>query len=181
MNQEANTSPFTEIGRIERSHGLKGELKIQFEFTDPEIINELTLVYMLNDRGDYFPARIVDYRVEEKRNEFSFFVQFETIADRTAAEALKGKAVFLETENALPFLDSESETSSVLHYDVYNENDEHLGIVMDILESPAQSVLNISSEKGSFMVPFVDRYVVEVKDEEEQLFCQNLSELEDLL
>jgi len=181
MNQEANTLPFTEIGRVDRSHGLKGEIKILFDFEDPELLNDLTLVYLQNDRGDFFPVRISETRIEEKRNEFLFFVQFENIADRTAAEALKGKAVFLESEKALPFIAEQTVEQSVLNYDVYDENDDHIGIVMDILENPAQSVLNISSEKGTLMVPFVDHYVTGVNEEEELLFCQNLKELEDLL
>ena len=69
MNQEANIQPFTLIGRIDRSHGLDGEVKIIFEFDAPDILNELTVVYLRNERGDYFPARISNIRTEEKRNE----------------------------------------------------------------------------------------------------------------
>lgn len=38
MKQGANTSPFTQIGHIARSQGLKGELKVLFEAGDTEAL-----------------------------------------------------------------------------------------------------------------------------------------------
>lgn len=181
MNQDANTSPFTLIGRIDRSHGLFGEVKILLEFNDLSIFDELNLVYLQNERGDYFPVRIIKTRIEEKRNEISFFVQFEHIADRTAADRLKNSGVFLETDTANDLIFEEEFIPSLLHFDVYNKNDEHVGTVMEVLESTAQTVLSISSNKGTLLIPLVEYYVVEINEEEEFIICQNEQELQDLL
>lgn len=180
MNQEANILPFTLVGRVDRSHGLDGEVKIIFEFDNPEILNEITVVYLRNERGDYFPARIKDVRTEEKRNEISFFVHFEHIADRTAAEELKNSGVYLETDLANTLIPDVEETNSLLHFDVYNTNGEHIGIVMDIIENSMQSILNVSSNNGSLLIPNVSHYVVKENFEEESVICQNLEELGEL-
>lgn len=183
MNQGANTSPFTLIGRVDRSHGLHGEVKILLEFNNVELFNELEMVYLQNDRGDYFPVRILDTRTEKKRNEISFFVKFEHIADRTAADRLKNSGVFLETEKTTDLIFQEEDTMSslLLHFDVYNINDEHIGTVMDVLESSAQSVLSISTTKGVLLLPIVEYYITEINEEEEFIICQNEQELQDLL
>mgnify|MGYP001627891383 CR=1 FL=1 len=181
MNQDANTSPFTLIGRVDRSHGLHGEVKILLEFDDLAILDELNLVYLQNERGDYFPVRITEIRIEEKRNEFSFFVQFENIADRTAADRLKNSGIYLETETANLLIVEEEIDSSLIHFDVFNTQDEHIGTVMEVLEGTAQTVLNISSNKGTLLVPLVEHYIVEINEEEEYIICQNETELQDLL
>ena len=177
MNQEANIQPFTLIGRVDRTHGLQGELKIIFEFDDLDFLNEITVVYLRNERGDYFPARISEIRTEEKRNEISFFVQFEHIADRSAAEGLKNSGVYLETDLAENLIPKEEETSGVLHFDVYDTDGEHVGVVMNIIDNAMQSILNVSTSSGTILVPHVPQYVVEENFEEESIICQNLEEL----
>jgi len=177
MNQEANIQPFTLIGRVDRTHGIHGELKVLFEFDDPDVLNELTVVYLRNERGDYFPARISNIRTEEKRNEISFFVQFEHIADRSAAEGLKNSGVYLETDFAENLIPQKDDEVSLLHFDVYDINGEHIGVVMNIIDNAMQSILNISTSTGTLLVPLVPQYVVEENFEEESVICQNLEEL----
>lgn len=177
MNQEANIQPFTLIGRVDRSHGLNGEVKILFEFDNPEISDELTVVYLRNERGDYFPARISEIRTEEKRNEISFFVQFEHIADRAAAERIKNSGVYLETDHAERLIPNDESEVSLLHFDVYDKNDKHIGVVMNLIDNAMQTILNISTPSGTLLVPHVLHYVVEENFEEECIICQNLEEL----
>lgn len=177
MNQEANTQPFTLIGRVDRSHGLYGQVKIIFEFDAPEILQDITVVYLRNERGDYFPARISEIRTEEKGNVISFFVQFEHIADRTAAEKLKNSGVYLETETANKIIPDNDEAISLLHFDVYDTDGKHIGVVMDIIDNSMQSILNVSSNSGSLLIPHVSHYVVEENYKEESIICQNLNDL----
>lgn len=180
MNQDANTQPFTLIGRVDRSHGLYGEVKIIFEFDEPEILQDIIVVYLRNERGDYFPARISEIRTEEKGKVISFFVQFEHIADRTAAERLKNSGVYLETEIANKLIPDDIEVTSLLHYDVYDTDGEHIGVVMDIITNSMQSILNVSSNSGSLLIPYVNHYVVEENHKEESVICQNLNNLGEL-
>ena len=180
MAANASTAPFTEIGTIAKSHGLKGELKVQFETNSPDIVQQLEMVYLQNSRGDYFPCRIKQIRTEGKGNQLSFFVHFEHIADRTAAEELKNSGVYLETDLANTLIPDVEETNSLLHFDVYNTNGEHIGIVMDIIENSMQSILNVSSNNGSLLIPNVSHYVVKENFEEESVICQNLEELGEL-
>ena len=163
---------------ISRSQGLKGALKVIFEHENLEAIDELKMVYLRNLRGDYFPSRIQNIRVEGKGNKLSFFVQFEHIADRTGAEALKNHAVFLETDKALDFLAAAEIDQTVIDYHVYDSNEKHIGIITDILENPAQSTLVIATESGSLLVPYVDQFIVDVDDDDEIVICQNLQLLE---
>lgn len=179
MKQGANTSPFEQIGIISRSHGIHGELKVLFEIENPEAISELKMVYLRNVRGDFFPKRVQDIRIEEKKNKLSFFVQFEQITDRSAAEALKNHGVFLEKEAAKAFLDSDYESDLPIDYEVYDELNNHIGRVTEVFESPAQIVLQIATTSGNLLIPFVDEFVTNVDDEEMTIQCQHLDRFED--
>ena len=176
MNQDANTPGFVQVGHVERSHGLEGEVKVFFDVEDPQAVEELKLVYLRNERGDFYPARIMDFRVEGKRNKISFFVQFDHVADRTDAEALKSKGIFLETEDAEPFIDAETESDdSLIDHEVYDE-EESIGLVIDVMNNPAHPILVVATTSGSRLIPYIDHFVKARRDG--NIYCQNLDELE---
>ena len=178
MNRDAGTSPFTQIGTIARSHGLKGELKVTLETESPEVAQSLNMVYLRNERGDFYPCRIASLRTEGKGNRISFFVQFDHIADRNSAEALKGRALFIDTNKADAFFPEDEEEESFLDFEVTDENDNHVGLVTDEMDNGAQLVLVIATTKGSLLVPVVDQFVTEINEEEQVIRCCNLDLLE---
>ncbi len=178
MAANASTAPFTEIGTIARSHGLKGELKIQFETNSPELVRRIEMVYLQNSRGDYFPCRIKQIRTEGKEDRLSFFVHFEHIADRNAAEALRGKLVFIETDKADAFFEDEVEEVNYLDFEVVNEHDQHKGLVIDEIDNGAQLVIVVATTSGSLMIPMVDQFVEKIEIDELRIRCKNLDLLE---
>lgn len=178
MSQDANTPGFIKVGHVERSHGLEGELKVFFDVDDPAKAENIHLVYLQNDRGDFYPARITDMRTEGKRNKFSFFVHFDHIADRTDAEALKGHSIFLETEEAEPFVGSNPEAEHpLIDHEVYDA-DTPIGLVVEVMENPAHPILVVATTSGSRLIPYIDQFVIDRRDG--NIYCQNLDLLEDI-
>ncbi|MEX0845983.1 MAG: ribosome maturation factor RimM [Balneolaceae bacterium] len=179
MNRDANIPGFVQVGHVVRSHGLEGELKVFFDVSDPQELENLNLVYFRNDRGDFYPARISAIRVEGKGNKISFFVQFEHIADRTKAEALKNHGIFLEAEDAAPFINAEGETDesdSLLDHEVFDDDNEPIGLVIDVMNNPAHPILVVATTSGSRLIPYIDHFVRDTNNG--NIYCQNLDELE---
>ena len=75
----ATRQPFFEIGRVGKSHGLKGEVKIDFILDDFELISELKLVYLKSPGGEMVPYRISSARLSGSPSNPSFFVLFDKI------------------------------------------------------------------------------------------------------
>ena len=96
---------FTEVGRIVRSHGLTGMVKAQFESVNAEILSSIDLFYLRNDRGDLYPVRLQECRPDVSSPDL-FFVQFENISDRSAADRIKDHAIFVESKH-VPVLRSD--------------------------------------------------------------------------
>ena len=47
-------------------------------------------------------------------------------------------------------------------FEVYDENNQHLGEVIHILEMPTQDILEIEEPNGkTFMIPYVDAFIVD--------------------
>lgn len=178
MIEDANTSDFVQVGRIQRSHGLDGELSIQFEDEYLDVVDNLNLVYLRNERGDFIPARILKLREEGIRSINSFFVQFEHIADRNAAERLKGQGIFLENSEIPVTGESAVSESELLDHEVLDEDDNAIGLVVDVMDNPAHPILVVATTSGTLLIPFVEQYVTEVRDQ--NIYCQNLEQLEGL-
>ncbi len=177
MFKDANAPAFTQIGQIAQPQGMNGELKVSFFGDDMDFIENLSLVYLQNHRGDFIPARINNIRAQVKSNNYLFFVQFDHIADRNSAEELRNNPIFLETEKALDFIEDTSE--SLQHYDVYINNNQYYGTVLEVLEGTAQDVLVVAKNSGKILIPLVNFYVTEIDDDEQAIYCQNLELLED--
>ncbi len=181
MNQAANTSnPFSQIGIIVRSQGLKGEFKVSFETDNPQLVEELKMVYLRNDRGDFYPCRITNIRVEGKGNKQSFFVQFDHIADRNSAESLKNRVIFLETDKASAFFEESEDQDSLIDFEVMGDSGESLGLVIDEMDNGAHLIIVVATTSGSFMIPVVDEYILNIDTNNKSIYCQNLNLLEDL-
>lgn len=177
MKKDANAPAFTQIGQITQPQGINGELKVVFFGDDIELIEKLSLVYLQNYRGDFIPARIENLRIQIKSNNYLFFVQFDHIADRSSAEELRNNPIFLETDEAVQFVNTDDE--SVIHYDVFTNDNKFYGTVIDVLEGTAQDVLIIAKDTGKILVPMVDFYILEIDDEQQAIYCTNLELLED--
>lgn len=169
---------FFEVGHIARSHGLKGEVKIDFILDDPSLIQSLNLVYLKNVRGDFEPTRIADIREESRGQHITFFVKFEHIVDRSSADALKNASLYIEQSQAGDWKNYEKE-GSLDGYQVFDESGNPIGVVSDVLETAAHPILVIDQDTDSLMVPFVDEFIVSVDDENECITCQNLDQFEE--
>lgn len=175
---KASTPPFTKIGQVARSQGLAGELKLLLETNSPTAVQNLELVYMQNSRGDYFPCRIKKIRTEGKENRLSFFVHFEHIADRNAAEALRGKSIFIETEKSDSFSIEEEVEALYIDFEVVDEHKTHKGLIIDEIDNGAQLVIVVATTSGSLMIPMVDQFVESIDEEHSVVHCKNLDLLE---
>lgn len=138
------------------------------------------MVYLRNDRGDFYPCRIANLRVEGKGNKISFFVQFENIADRSSAEPLKNKALFVEKHVAELLISKFEDPTNLLDFEVRNEHNKSIGYVMDLMDSGAQVVITVATTSGTLLIPLVDEYVQEVDYDTETIKCKNLDILEGL-
>jgi len=137
------------IGDLVNTHGIKGEVRIMSDFKYKNIIFKKGSFLYINDDK----LKINSYRVHKNYD----MVTFEGINDINDVLKYKGKEVFInEDEFTFPCILVEK----LIGYEVYDK--EKLGIVKEILITPAHEILVVENEKGTFQVPYVKAFIREI-------------------
>lgn len=168
---------FVEIGRVGRPRGLEGVVRFMpnENFAD-DLFDRADLFYMKNERTDLVPSRIESVDVETKRNQQTFFVKFDMIADRTDAETAQNKAVFIKADLFDEVVDTPDDDDSFISYTIEYDGEE-FGEVLDVMMNPAHPILEVKHGSGTILIPMVDEYVDETDHENGIITCINLDQL----
>ncbi|MDO4467629.1 MAG: ribosome maturation factor RimM [Bacillota bacterium] len=144
------------IATIINTRGLKGECK-------------LYLVSSENAQEQFKKGKVVYLEKEKELKVKSFqilkgmgYAKFEGIDTIEQAEALKTKEIWLPKEEMPALEEDEYYFYELKGCTVYNQNQEMVGTVTEILETGANLVLRVSDGDASFLCPFVKQFVTEV-------------------
>lgn len=162
------------VGYISRAHGTAGEVELKPTLNHPEIFSE-NQIYFLQDGRQSVPVRAENLKLVRKGDQFSFFVKFENVTNRNEAEKLKGLSVLLP-EDIIPESDLYSD-DDLIGYTVISQDNVTIGEVVDVIENPGHSLIQIKDGEGAFFVPFVDAYILEIDDENGKIITSDLSAL----
>ena len=162
-----------QIGRITRTHGIHGEVELQF--TD-DIFDRAEAEYLvLRIDGLFVPFFFEEYRF--KNNE-AVIIKFEEVEDDAAARQLVGLSVYYPQQ----FVDEEAHDEinnlqaftgfSLLLVDEANTSEEQLatyelGTIVSVNTSTANTLLTVETEEGEeLLIPLHDDFLVDyiVKD-----------------
>lgn len=148
------------VGQVSGAHGLKGHVKLIVRTDDPELRFQPGVV-LDTDRPDLPALTIAQVRGASG----SWQVLFEEIADRTAAEGLRGTTLTIETEE----WDDDEESwydADLKGLPAATPAGEALGTVVDVEHGPAQDLLVVRTPSGATVrVPFVTALVPDVSAE----------------
>ena len=141
---EHNTEDRLRVGVITSSHGIKGEVKVYPTTDDNDRFKTLKKCYLSNGREtlevNCTSCKFLKNMVILK------FKEYDNIND---IERFKNYDILVDREDAVPLMDGEFFICDVLDADVYDQNDEHIGILDDVLETPANDVFVVKKDDGS--------------------------------
>ncbi len=147
------------VAQVAGANGLKGHVSLLLRTDAPEQ-RFRTGVILDTDRDDLPELTIDDVRGAGR----SWQLHFEEIRDRTAAEALKGMTLMIETDEwedeEESWYDSDLEGLPAVHVD-----GTHLGVIADVEHGTAQDLLLVRTPTGDVRVPFVRQLVPEVRQD----------------
>jgi 16S rRNA processing protein RimM len=157
------------VGRVVKAHGITGELVVEVRTDDPDTrFAPGTRLRARPSRGG--PQR--EHVIESAREHSGrLLVRLEGVADRNAAEALRGNVFLVDTEELPPiddpdeFYDHQLEGLRVVTID-----GRLIGNVNEVLHTAAGELLSVTSETGAeVLVPFVSAIVTEVSLQDETI------------
>lgn len=159
-----------EVGRIVDAYGIKGWIKVQAFSDDPQALLA-SRRWFVAPPEDRVEAAAPDAAlpsalrvIEARAHAGSVVAGVKEISDRSAAEALRGRRVFVSRASFPTPQADEYYWQDLIGLAVVNRQGEHLGAVTGLLETGAHDVLRVADAgaAGERLIPFVAAYVDEV-------------------
>jgi 16S rRNA processing protein RimM len=149
------------VGQILGAHGLQGELKVALLTDDPHRFRLLDRVFVGLEDQEPMARSLEGYRLHKGRA----LLRIEGCDDRTTAETLRGMLVQVPLEQAIPLEEGEYFEHQILDLDVWTEDGQLLGQVVDIMYTGANEVYVVHSSDASrreILIPAIEDVVLEV-------------------
>lgn len=147
------------IGRIVNAVALRGEVKVYNYSGYRERYEELERI-IVDDK---------EIEIEKVRYQQQMVIlKLSGIDDRNAAEAMKGKDVFITEEDLLDLPEDTFYIRDLIGLSVIEaENDQMIGKIKDVLQPSSQDIYVVALEKGGeAMIPVVSEFVKDVSIDE---------------
>ena len=141
------------------THGLKGDLKIK-PLTDFNRFYKGSRLYILHN-GSYDELRVA------RAVEFGayYLVAFEGLLDINLVEKYHSDDVYVsELDRHHELEEGEYYYSDLIGLKVVNQNGEERGVVKEVRELPQASYLVIDYNGKNVLVPFIEKFILEVND-----------------
>ena len=179
MASDAWPADALEVARIVDAWGLKGWIKVQPFSAEPDALLAARRWHLqppLESVAARLPAAVANWPgyievAEAKLHGDCVVARVGNLADRTAAEALRGGRVFIPRSSFPATAADEFYWVDLIGLDVVNRDGAHLGRVDGLLENGPQSVLRVvpaesAGDAGVLpaerLIPFVSAYVDDV-------------------
>ena len=149
---------FIRVGVITSTHGLKGEVKVYPTTDDKRRFSDLEYVFFDEKHGrkrlDIESARYFKNMV---------ILKFKGLNKIEDIEGFKGFDIFVDRENAVPLDEGEYYYADLIDMKVVTSEGETLGTLRDVMETGANDVYIVDSEKyGEILIPAIEQCIKSV-------------------
>jgi len=148
------------VGRVTRTHGLKGELK--FFPTDQEDLA------VLNDQKILLGE--ATFKIKSVRGAKSpFIIKFEGVDSIEAAQSLAGQEVLVAREDFESLPEGEYYRFEIEGLKVFDDTGKYYGVIEDIIETGSNDVYVVRENDKEWLVPMIDSVVQSIDLEQGKL------------
>ncbi|SEQ15521.1 ribosome maturation factor RimM [Microlunatus flavus] len=145
------------VGALGRAHGIRGDVAIDLRTDEPE--RRFADGARLRVEGSTRVLTVESSRWHSGR----LLVHFVELADRTAAEGARGLVLVTDVpSDEVPTEEGEYYDRQLLGLAVETTDGRAVGTVRDVLHPGPQDLLEITTDAGIRLVPFVEALVPEV-------------------
>jgi len=150
MAERPRAQQLLPVGRIARAHGLRGRIVLVPYNAESDALTQVPALWLRTGEGE--PRR---YEVERaERAAQGYLVALRGIADRDAADALRGNEALVE-RGALPEPDEgEVYAADLLGYAVHDQSGAPRGEVVALESAGLQELLRVRNAGRESLVPF---------------------------
>ena len=142
------------IGHIAAVFGVKGEVKVTLATDFPERFQGLETVYLGPEAR---PVRMLSSRPHQD----NLLVRLEGYNDRDTAQTLQGLWIQVPEADILPLGEGEHYVFQLVGLRVLTTDGRDLGVIEEILSTPANEVFVVRGEAGEVLIPYINDLIAE--------------------
>jgi 16S rRNA processing protein RimM len=155
------------LGRIAKTHGIKGEVTIRLDVDDPSAYHDMK--YFLLEINKVLTPFFVE---KMTCSGDKVFVKVQDINTVEAASALTGKEVFLPLELLPKLSGKQFYYHEVKGFLLIDEIHGELGPINDVIEYPTQAIIQVFKDKKEILIPILDQVIQKVDRKTKKLYIQ---------
>lgn len=145
------------VGTITTTHGIRGEVKVYGDnpcfsssFKEPLYIDTKPMT---------------EVHIKSARNQNGkLIVAFKEFDNINQVECFKNLAIYAHRDSLGELEEGEVYLSDLIDMEVYNEEDELVGVVVGFKEYPQCYYLEVEKEEKIYLIPFIKEFVVDITD-----------------
>lgn len=150
---------FLEVGMVNNTHGIRGELKFTLWCDDINYLKQLNVLY-LDDKGEK-PVKIISVRPQKN----IAILKLENINTIEQAEELKGRVLYCNRDDAVIDENANYIADLIGCYVVDVDTEEEYGQVKDVLNYGSCDIYDIESWGKHTLIPATPDIVKEINTE----------------
>ena len=155
------------VGKIVKTHGLKGEVTLRIDNEQFDDIEELNY-FLLDVNEQLIPYFIEDIAYHSNKA----FVLFQDLKTLEAANQFVGKSAYLPLDLLPEKEGNDFYSHEVVGYLVVDEEKGEIGNVNEIIEYPTQSIIQIIKDGKEILIPIHDDILQDVNRDEKKIYIK---------
>ena len=145
------------VGMIRNAQGIRGEVVVEPITDAPDAVFAAGRRVFMGDRSGNVPASgTVSTLVVEAARPFKggLIVKFDGVADRNAADQLRGRYLLTPFDELDPLAEDEVYLHDLIGMEVQLDSGDRVGEVTSYYELPQGLTLDVATSHGSVLVPY---------------------------
>ena len=155
---------YLECGKAVSTHGIRGTLRLESYCDTPETLARLRTLYMKSRAGEFVPMRVRAASVQKNM----VLVSFHGLDTVEQAIPFKGTVFWCDRAD-IRLKEGAVFVADIIGLDVIDsETGEKTGVLADVISPAGREIYVVNDVNGgTFMIPVVDEFVKEIRDEGE--------------
>jgi 16S rRNA processing protein RimM len=168
------------VANVIRPHGVAGEVACGIVTEFPQRFRRTETVYLSapGDDGPPQPYSVQRTRIARHRDVAQLVLKLEGVDDRDAAMALRGTLVQVPADEAWKLPRGRYYWHQIIGLRAVTGGGRELGTVKDILETGANDVYVIQTERGELLLPAIKQVIKKISPEEGIILVELLPGME---
>ena len=153
--------PYLAVGEVLKPQGIRGEIKVKPLTNDPMRFEDASVLY-LEDKGAYTPLQARFVRFDGS----AVYLLLEGISDRNAAEALRGRLLYVDRAHAVELDEDEYFIVDLIGLEGVDSEGRSLGTLTEVMQPGGNDVYVIKTSRGEMLLPALKHVIptVDVKN-----------------